>query len=244
VKKLFIGSTLSAALLSSAAYAVEVTGGYLDLGYSTFTDSDFGDRYNFNGSGEVAFSRMFSVQLDIGGYRFADLGETATNVTLHTNLHTSGNASFGAFYGQDSLDDADFQFYGVEAGFDAGPATIEGYLGYHELDDFSGVDGTLFGISAVSELGDDWEFLASYDYVADFLGGIDTGVFALSAKYLITDQAEVYGEIGTTHFSLPFGSTNEAFVAIGVRMNFGNSRGTTFGRRGVFAPLAGLPGIN
>lgn len=245
MKKLFIGSVLAAVLSSTSASAVELTGGYVELGYSTFTDRDFGDRYNYNGSAEVAFSRMFSLQLDLGGYRFQDLGETANNITLHTNLHTGGNASFGAFIGQDFLSgDEDVRFYGIEGGFDAGPATIEGYLGRYDVENVSGLDGTLFGVSAVTDINDSWEFRSSYDYVDDLAGTLDVGVLALGANYLLTDQAEIYAELGATHFSIPGGSTNEAFVGVGVRMNFGNERGTTFGRRGLFAHVPGLPGLN
>lgn len=245
LKKLFIYSALSATLSTGAAQAVELTGGYLDLGYSTFTDTDFGDVYNLNGAVELAFTRAFSAQLDLGGYRFQDLGETATNWTLHTNLHTSGNASFGAFYGQEKLEDADFDFFGIEGGFDAGPAEIEGYIGRQELSNVSGLDGTIFGVSATTELSDRWDFTASWDIVDNFVGALDYNLFAIGATYAAADNAEVYGKFGVAHISSPLvsGSSNEAYVGVGVRVNFGNDRGTTFGRRGVLAKLPGLPGL-
>ncbi|MEM7291517.1 MAG: porin [Pseudomonadota bacterium] len=244
MKNIIFSSALTTLLVSGNAYAIEVTGGYVDLGYSTFTDTDLGDKYNYNASGELAFSRMFSLQLDLGGYRFADLDESATNITLHTNLHTSGNASFGAFYGRDNVDGPDFQFYGVEAGFDAGPADIEGYLGRQDVTDFSGLDGTLFGISVISDLSDDWQIRASYDLVDNFTGALDFGLFSIGANYTIGDTAELYGNLGTAHISSPIvsGSSNEAYVNLGVRINFGSKRGTTFGRRGPLDKIPGLPG--
>ena len=242
MKKLFIGSSLAAVLFSSAAYAVELTGGYLNLGYSTFTDTDFGDKFNFNGSGEVAFAKSFSTQLDLGVYRFPDISENATNWALHANLHTNNNASFGAFYGRDVVDGPDFEFYGIEAGFDAGRAEIEGYLGRQEIVDFSGFDGTLFGVSVSTDIDDKWEFTASYDLVDNFVGVLDYNLFAIGANYAVTDNAELYGTLGTAHLSSPVvsGSTNEAYVGIGLRVNLGNKRGTTFGRRGVVDKLPGL----
>ncbi|WP_170769632.1 porin [Ruegeria lacuscaerulensis] len=245
MKKFFISSALSAATLTGAAQAVEFSGGYLNLDYSTFTDTDFGDAYNLNGSAELAFNRAFSTQLDLGVQRFQDLSETATNWTLHGNWHTANNASFGLFYGQEDLDDADFEFYGLEAGFDAGPAEIEGYLGRQDLTNASDLDGTLFGISAKTELADAWELNASFDIVDNFAGALDYNLFAIGASYAAADNAEVYGNVGVAHISSPLvsGSENEAYVSFGVRVNFGNERGTTFGQRGVLSTLPGLPGL-
>jgi hypothetical protein len=245
VKKHIICSILAALSTIGTAQAAEFSGGYLNLDYSTFTDTDFGDAYNLNGAAELAFSRAFSAQLDLGVQRFQDLSETATNWTLHGNLHTANNASFGLFYGQEDLDDADFEFYGIEAGFDAGPAEIEGYLGRQDLTNASDLDGTLFGISAKTELTDAWELSTSFDIVDNFGGALDFNLFAIGASYAAADNAEVYGNLGVAHISssLVSGSSNEAYVTVGVRVNFGNDRGTTFGRRGVLTQLPGLPGL-
>lgn len=242
MKSLFICSMLATSISASAAYTAEVTGGYLDLGYSTFTDSDFGDVFNLNGSGELAFARSFSTQLDLGGYRFQDVDENATSWTLHANLHTGGNASFGAYYGRDYVDGPDLEFYGVEAGFDAGPAEVEAYLGRQQVVDFSDVDGTLFGVAVSTEVDDQWELTVSYDLIDNFYGLLDYDLFALGANYHVRDNAIVYGNVGVAHISSPIvpGSSNEAYIAVGVRMNFGNVRGTTFGRRGVVDKLPGL----
>ncbi len=245
MKKLFIISALSATIAASHAQAIEVTGGYLDLGYRTFTDTDLGDAFNLNGSGELAFNRAFSAQLDLGGYRFQDLGENTTNWTLHANWHTSKNASFGAFFGQESIDSLDVEFYGLETGFDAGPAEVEGYIARQQLSDFSDIDGNMFGVSVTADLNDKWEFTASYDLLNDVVGALDFYLFALGANYAASDNAEVYGILGVAHISSPIvsGSSYEAYIGVGVRMNFGNERGTTFGRRGVFDKLPGLPGL-
>lgn len=244
MKKSFFYSTVSVIVMAGSAQAVEVTGGYLNLGYSTFTDTDLGDAYTLNGSGELAFNRAFSTQLDLGVQRFQDLGETSTNWTLHGNWHTQGNASFGAFYGQEDIDEADYEFYGLEAGFDAGPAEIEAYIGRQELSNFSGADGNMFGISASTDLSNTWELNGSLDLLRDVDGFLDLNLFSIGATYAATDTAEVYGNIGVAHISTDLfsGSENEAYVSFGVRVNFGNERGTTFGRRGVLALLPGLPG--
>ncbi|WP_420584081.1 hypothetical protein [Ruegeria sp.] len=242
MKNLFISSVLATSISTGAAYAVEVTGGYLDLGYSTFTDSDLGDAFNLNGSGELAFSRSFSTQLDLGGYRFQDADENGTSWTLHGNWHSSSNASFGAYYGRDYVDGPDVEFYGIEAGFDAGPAEVEAYLGRQQVVDFSDVDGALFGLAVSTELDGQWQFTASYDLIDNLYGILDYDLFAIGADYYARDNAIVYGNVGFAHISSPIvsGSTNEAFIAVGVRMNFGNQRGTTFGRRGVLDKLPGL----
>lgn len=244
MKKTFLYSTVSVLIAAGSAQAVEVTGGYLNLGYSTFTDTDFGDAYTLNGSGELAFTRAFSTQLDLGVQRFQDLGETSTNWTLHGNWHTQGNASFGAYYGQEDIDEADYEFYGLEAGFDAGPAKIEGYIGRHDLTNLSDADGAMFGISASTDLSNTWELNGGLDVLRDVDGVLDLNLFSIGASYAASDMAEVYGNIGVAHISsdLISDSENEAYVSFGVRVNFGNERGTTFGRRGVLALLPGLPG--
>lgn len=244
MKKLLTGSLLAAMISSTSVQAVEITGGYLDLGYSTFTDGDLGDKYNYNGSGELAFSRAFSLQLDLGGYRFQDLSENATNVTLHTNLHTSGNASIGAFYGREYVDGPDFEFYGIEGGFDAGLADIEGYIGRQQTTDISGLDGTLLGVAIISDVSPKWQIRAGYDLVNDVYGILDYGLLSLGADYSVSDNAEIYGTIGNAHLTsdVVSGSGDEAYINVGVRINLGNSRGTTFGRRGVLDKIPGLPG--
>ncbi len=239
MKKIIATSTLTSLLLTSAAYAVEVTGGYVDLGYSTFTDSDLGDVYNLNGAGELAFSRVFSLQLDAGGYRFEDEDYNGTNVTLHANLHTQ-TASFGAFYGQDHIEDETFQFYGVEAGFGAGPAQIEGYLGFQDLKEASGADGAILGISAGGAVNDKWTVIGKYDYLNDIEGALDVSAFSIGATYNVGTNAQVYGEFGAAHLSIGSASSTEPFLGAGVRINLGNERGTTFGRRGVLDKLPGL----
>ncbi len=240
MKTAFVCSALTAATIAGAVQAAEITGGYIDLGYSTFTDSNLGDVYNLNGSGEVAFSKSFSTQLDLGGYRFQDEDLDGNGFTLHANLHTGNSASFGAFYGRDNLEHEDFQFYGLEAGFDAGTVEIEGYIGRQDLKGVSDADGTVLGIAVFSDINDKWELNAKYDLLDNVEGLLDVNTFSVGTAYNLTEQAEVYGELGTAHMSVGNASTNEAFVGVGVRMNFGKSRGTTFGRRGVLTKLPGL----
>ncbi|WP_170329962.1 porin [Ruegeria arenilitoris] len=242
MKNVFIYCVLTASISTTAAHAVEVTGGYLDLGYSTFTDSDFGNAFNLNGSGELAFSRSFSTQLDLGGYRFQDADENVSSWTLHANLHTSVSASLGAYYGRDYVDGPDLEFYGIEACFDAGPAEVEAYLGRQQVVDFSDVDGTLFGIAVSTDVSDQWQFTLSYDLIDDLYGLLDYDLYTLGADYYVLDNTIIYGNLGVAHISTPIasGSTNEAYVAVGVRMNLGNKRGTTFNRRGVVDKLPGL----
>ncbi|MEX0368605.1 MAG: porin [Ruegeria sp.] len=240
MKNLIISGAVATGLIAGAAHAVEVTGGYVELGYSSFTDTDIGSRYNLNGAGELAFSRSFSLQLDAGTYRFNEIDESGTNVTLHGNFHASDNLSLGAFYGRDSIDGDDLDFYGVEAGFDAGQVDIEGYLGRHEVDGVSGLDGNIFGLAMKSYATDQLELMANYDLVDNFGGLVDANVYSVGANYALSDNAEVFGTLGAARLDAFGFSNTEAFVSFGVRMNLGNARGTTFDRRGVLDKLPGL----
>ncbi len=246
MKNLFVFGALTAGIYAGAAQAVEVTGGYVDLGYSGLTDQTDFQRYNLNGAGEIAFSRSVGLQLDLGAYRFNSLDETVTNATLHGVFHVSPNGSLGVFYGQENLPatngfiSEDFRFFGIEGGYDAGQVDIEGYLGRQDVDVVNNANGTIFGISVNSYVTDSWELSLNYDLVDNIEGALDISTLSIGADYDLSPNAKVYGEVGNARYAIGNGSTNETYVGVGVRINLGASRGTTFGTRGVAAKIPGL----
>lgn len=236
MKKLMVAGAMASGMFASAAMAAEVTGNYLDLGYSTFTDSDIGSKFYAAGSAELGFTREFGVQLDLGVYRLDEISETGYNGTLHAIYHASDALSLGVFYARDDVDGSDTDNYGLEAGYDLSNAI--GLEGYVSRLDFSSEDGTLLGAQIKGTVAPQLELSASIDYL-DAPADIDLTRFSIGAAYNVGQGANVYGEVGSARASIGSQSDSEAFVGVGLRLNFGAKRGTTFGRRGLLDLLPG-----
>ncbi|WP_372572519.1 porin [Ruegeria jejuensis] len=239
MKNIIVAGALASGFCVGAASAAELTGGYFDLGYSTFTDSDNGSKFYGAGSGELGFTRNFSVQADVGVYRFDEISETGYNGTLHAIFHTNDNLSLGAFYNRDDLDgDNDSNTYGIEAGYEVGAIGLEGYVSRIDFVDADSDDGTLLGVRIDGEVAPLFTLSASVDYL-NGPSDIDLTRVSLGADYNLGEGAHIYGEVGSAKVELGGLSDSEAFVAAGIRLNFGAKRGTTFGRRGLLDKLPG-----
>ena len=237
MNKLTIAGAVAAGLLSTQAMAAELVGGSLDIGYSQFTgDGDDLARYTFAGSGELAFNRQFSLQLDLGLYNFDLINETGRNITLHSNFHATDTTSLGLFLGRETLDSAELDFIGAEIGHEFAGGGIEGYAMHL---DGSGDDGTQIGALVQGELTEQVGLSARIDYL-DAGNSTELTRLALGADYKLGEGAALYGEIGNADVSSFGSSADEAFVGAGLRIDFGKGRGTTFGRRGFLDILPGL----
>ena len=232
----FYVAAASLALMAAPASAFEVTGGELELTYSAFEeDSDF-SRTSLEGSLEAAFSRSVAAQVDLGGYKFNFVDDEATNATVHAIYHANDAASFGIFYGQDSLDGESTDFYGLEAGHEFEGVDIEAYVATGEEAD---VDGTVIGINGVIALNDRFDIGASYD-TADFDGDVSLNRFAVTGTAHVTDNMGVFAEVGSLEGEVAGLSDSELFFGVGAEVTFGAKRGSTFGQRGLAHLVPGL----
>lgn len=239
MKNIIVAGALASGVCAGAASAAEFTGGYLDLGYSTFTDSDNGSRFYGAGSGELGFTRNFGIQADLSVYRFDEISETGYNGTLHAVFHTNDNLSLGAYYSRDDLDgDSDSNTYGIEAGYEVGAVGLEGYVSRINFVDASQDNGTLLGFKVDGEVAPQFTLSASVDHL-NGSGDIDLTRFSVGADYNVGEGAHIYGEVGSAKLSLGSFSDTEAYVGAGLRINFGAKRGTTFGRRGLLDKIPG-----
>ncbi|GGH20157.1 hypothetical protein SAMN05444007_101346 [Cribrihabitans marinus] len=237
MNKLTIAGAVAAGLLSTQVVAAELVGGSLDIGYSQFTgDGDDLARYTFAGSGELAFNRQFSLQLDLGLYNFDLIDETARNITLHSNFHATDTTSLGLFLGRETLDSNDLDFIGAEIGHEFNNGQIEGYA--MRLDG-AGSDGTQIGALVSGDLTEQVGLSARIDYM-DGDNAVEVTRLALGADYKLGEGAAIYGEIGNAEFTSFGNSADEAFVGAGLRIDFGQGRGTTFRRRGFLDIIPGL----
>ncbi|MCL6284347.1 porin [Ruegeria sp. 2012CJ41-6] len=240
MKNIIVAGAMVSGLCAGAASAAEFTGGYFDLGYSSFTDSDDGSKFYGAASGELGFTRNFGIQADLGVYRYREIEETGYNGTLHFIYHTNDNLSLGAYYNRDDLDgDNDANTYGIEAGYEIGAIGLEGYVSRIDFVDAGDADGTLLGFKLDSEVAPLFTLSASVDYL-DASGDVDLTRYSVGADYNLGSGAHIYGELGGARAGVDSFSRTEAYIAAGLRINFGSERGTTFGRRGLLDKLPGL----
>lgn len=237
MKLLTLPAIAIAGLTALPASAAEITGGYIDLGYSGFTDSNFGSKFYIAGSGELAFTRNFGLQLDLANYNLDQANTSAQAATLHANFHTGESLSLGAFYGSERINSS-AQFYGLEAGYEISARTgIEGYVLRREVSPSE--DGTMAGAKIVGSITDRVSLNANVDYIEGLANTSLTNV-SIGADYDFGRGAKIYGTVGNANADAFGVSGNEPFVGLGFRFDIGAKRGTTFGRRGVLDKIPGL----
>lgn len=236
-------STLAALGLTvafaQAGTAAELVGGYIDVGYSAFTSQSNLSKRSLTGSGEVAFTRTFGLQADLGLHDLNAVNELGTNVTLHGNFHVGDFTSLGVFAGRDSLNNQGVNFYGVEAGHEMGRVELEGYASVADAAGNNGSNGTIAGLQVRGNINESWRVKANVDYV-DARNGVDATRYSVGADYNFGQGGTIYAEAGGYDANAGAVGANEAFVGIGLRYNLGTKRGTTFGRRGFLNTLPGL----
>ncbi|WP_415920987.1 porin [Tateyamaria sp. SN6-1] len=228
-----LGATLP---VSALAQQVQVTGGSLQLKYSTFADETDLSRLNIEGSVEIGFSRAFSVQVDLG-YNDFDLSDVDTsNIGLHGIYHVSEDLSLGAFYVREDVEDIDFDLVGIEAGYETGKFAFEGYIASFDIDNDGetviGVAGR-YGFDNGLGLG-----LRHEDAGSDSTASIATTTITLDKD--VTETVNLFLEVGSTDFDALGGSASETFVGVGGKIVFGAERGATFDQRGLFRLIPGF----
>ncbi|UWR24130.1 porin [Sulfitobacter sp. S190] len=232
---------LAGALLLSAtaAHAVEVTGGSIKLGFSAFTEDTSVNALSIEGSIEAAFNRSFSVQADLGFHDFGETDVDSHNLSLHAIYHVNDTTSFGAFYTAEDIEGADLDLFGVEAGYEMDRLEFEGYFGTGDFDDASDVDGDIFGASARYEFENGLGLTGSFDSF-DVDNAFDLTRVAIKLDLDVTDQVNLYLEVGSADIDVDGISASETFVGLGGKIAFGAERGATFEQRGISRLLPGL----
>jgi len=229
---------LAAAASASVAHAVEITGGSVELSYSAFTEETDANKTSLTGSVEVGFNRNISAQVDAGtdSFGFTDLDSVSFGV--HRIYHMSDETSFGAFY---TLEEAelggvkdDGDIFGVEFGHEVGLTEFEGYLGRGES---SGLSGTMLGLSGRYAMANGVGITGAIDYLD--VEGIEARKLTVRLDGDVSQNLNMFVEVGTGKVS-GFGvSESDPFVGIGGKITFGADRGATFERRSLVDLLPG-----
>jgi hypothetical protein len=218
---------LVAATTATAASSQGFDGAYISLetlGYSS--DSDLG-QVTYSGGAQVSFGAI-AASADFTTYGFEALGGDGTALTFHGLYTLPTGLQLGGFYGFDTYDDLDTNYYGAEVqAFFAG-ATVEAFLGNADGDLAS---GTMFGLSGGYDIGP-IGLEAGYAMIDDAAG---TNRLSLTGEWNLGLGPTVYAEWGTVS-----GASDEDYLALGVRLGIGQNGGTTFGPRSSFEIAPGF----
>lgn len=225
---------LAGLLCASAAQAFEVTGGSLSLGYSSFVGSSNAtdvNKLSFGSAMEFAITPEIAVQGEFSHSKFDASGLDTSNVGLHGIYHLNHTTSLGAFIGRDRIDRRNLNYYGVEVAHQLGAFDTEAFV---TIAKDGGRDGTVFGIKGDYALTDTATIGARFDHLN--VKGADASKFALTGEVAALPGLNLTGEVGRGKIK-GFGS--DPYVGLGVKVNFGDKQGTTFGSRSVLNLLPG-----
>jgi len=224
------------AVFAAPVVAQGITGGQLGIEYAApFDGTDLGGT-SYNAAIEYAITRQFSVSADFSSYSIEAFEENSSSLTLHGIFHMDDNASLGVFIGQDREGDSggDARLYGLEGGTEFMGGEVSGYAAF--IDGAS--DGTMFGLDGAYG----WRDGISFTGNASILNQDDSNIrrVAIGGAYAMAEGPEFYGELGNLAAEDGSISSNQAFIGLGARINFGAQRGTTFKERSLFETAAGF----
>ena len=226
---------LAAAAGSAQAQGFGFSGGEISAEALAYSDSRDIGKTAYSGALEFGITQHISVAVDLGFYGLQTLDLQADTATIHGIYQLNETVSLGAFYGQDTLDGDDARLFGIEGGTEFGAAAVEGY--FAKLDG-AGDNATLLGVSGTYGFSQSISALGSFN-IAD-LGDASSNRLALGGQYTIANGPDLWAEIGTVKIDDGVISSDDTFISIGARIEFGAARGTTFGRRSLFETASGF----
>ena len=238
-----LASAMLLAVAGSPALAQGFTGAEVNLEYQTFSQDDVeSDAMTFSAGVEFGITRAISVGADFSVYNPGEEEGAAdesnpSSVTLHGMYHLNDSATVGAFYGRDTIDDLELDYYGIEAGYETVNFEIGGYLGTGEE---NGEEFALLGMDAAYYFG---AFAVTGAISSAGTDGLTAATVELGGRYSFNETFDLYAELGSigVDFSGDAEVDEEAsYIGLGVTMTVGADRGTTFGPRSFITSLTGF----
>lgn len=219
---------------ATAAQAFEVTGGSLSLGYSSFvggSDATDVNKLSLGSSMELGLSHQFALQGDFSLTQFDATNTDNLNFGLHAIVHANESTSVGAYVGRDRFEGQNLNYFGFEVGHQAGMIDTQGYVTFAKD---GGSDGTVIGVKGDYAFTDTAMIGARFDNLN--VDGADASRLSVTGEMEALPGVTLTGELGRARVE-SLGS--ETFVGVGVKVNFGEKRGTTFDRRSILDLLPG-----
>ncbi len=221
---------------TSMVQAQGFSGGTLGIDYENYSDNDQLGSVNYFGGLEYAITNSISFGANIATYSFEDVDGNNWNYTLHGIYDVGNGIVAGGYLGQDRYDDGELTNYGVEGKMGFGAATAEAYLGRGEDDDDT---ATYFGVSGNYPIASGFGVMASYDLVSLDDADLDTSKIAIGGEYVLDSGPSFYATVGRAYFTAGDVDTDENFIGVGAKINFGAGNGTTFGTRSLYDIVPG-----
>ncbi len=243
------GAVVALCLTPFAATAQSLTGGEVSLGYSALTDSDLEtEGVRLDGSVEMALSREFAVQFDLGyteGDLFGLSGDTTT-YAIHAVYHANEQASFGYYIGRENSDAGDSNYFGVEGGYEKDALQFAGYFGVNRADAYFGtavgdveVDATQYGLGMTYQLAGGAVLGANFDNTR-LTDQFQLTRYGIGAGFEVTEQVLIEAEVGKLDAELAGFGADETYASVSATFNFGAGRGATFDRRDPIGQFGGF----
>ena len=225
---------LAGLMCASAAQAFEVTGGSLTLGYSSFfgsSDATDVSKLSFGNSMEFALTPEIAIQGDFSYTKLDATGIDSSNFGLHGIYHLTPDTALGAYVGRDRVEGRNLNYFGVEVAHQFGMIGTEAFV---SIGKDGGAEGTVIGLKGDYALNDAASIGARFDHIN--VSGADANKFAVTGEVAALPGLNLTGEIGRAKLE-GFGS--EPYLGLGVKVNFGEKRGTTFDNRSIIDLLPG-----
>lgn len=201
-----------------------------------FTDNGDIGQTTYRGALEFGVFGSLGAAADLSFYDFAG-DDGGRNVTLHAFYEVLDLATVGAFYAQDSYDEASAEAFGIEATRSMGFADVEGYAGMGEVD---GDEFRILGIEGGYDFTDSIGVTGAAAYVdADSGGG---NRLAIGGEYRLGRGPALFAEVGRLQRSHDGANADESetYLSLGARIGLGPNGATVFGSRGLKESLSGL----
>lgn len=226
-KKAAIAAVIST--VASPMFAQGFSGGDLSIEVTAPTENTSFSSTSYHAGLEYNINKNFAVAVTASRYGFGNSSAHANSATLHGIYHMNETTSYGFFAGRDSLNSIDVNHYGFELGTDLGRGNLGAYLGQAvssgETVNILGVDGS-YGFSNQFSLNGDLDQATN--------GSDSYSKASVGVSYEMNNGPEFFGDFGTVLVKSGGSSADANFITLGARIDFGASRGTTFGARGSF----------
>ena len=210
-------AAIAAAIAPTLASAFEIGGGSVEYSYR---DGQFDSQQQVSGSAAFSFGNAFGAQVGLK-HAFYEDGTVSNGGEAHLTYGFGSGLTAGAFYGVETFDDDDYQYYGAEVAFVTGSFSTEASISRYDGQSYEATD---FTVDSKYTIGDQLGLLAGYHTVND--GSGSTNYLYVGGSYSFVPSFAVKATYGRLDYA---SGSDDAVATLGLVYNFGG--GATFSQR-------------
>ena len=199
------------------AAAFEFGGASLEYSYR---DAEFNSQQQLSGSAAFSFGNAFGAEVGLK-HAIYDNGLISNGGEVHLTYGFGGGFTLGVFYGGETFDTDNYQYYGTEAAFVTGSFAAQTSISRYHGDSY---DATNFTLDGEYSFGDQFGVLAGYHNVNDATDS--TNYLFAGASYSFAPSFAVKATYGRLDYN---SGTDDTVATLGLTYNFGG--GATFNQR-------------